>query len=235
MHFINSLKTSLLFVLVAGSVSAQTLGSYLQGLDVAAKFTTGNTSGGLNNSTALNNPNSLNTFTFGLEFTKGNFVYGLDYQYMPGNFRLDSYIPHLTFATTGAGTSVGAAGTYSTIVRKPEANLFNFNFLYRHQMPEQALYLQGGARVSMANVIEKDTGSREVWSAPTVLVSSSAIAQRREAKTTSFNPTIGVGRQFNERWSGELNVTQSSMTFPSRTGNVSKTGFITELSFGIKF
>ena len=235
MHFLNALKTSLLFVLVAGSLSAQTFGSYYQGWDVAAKFTTGSTSGALSNSSGLNNPNSLNTFRFGLEFTKGNFVVGLDYQYMPGNFRLDSYIPHLTFLSSGAGTSVAAAGTYSTIVRKPEANLYNFNFLYRYQMPEQALYLQGGARVSMANVIEKDTGSREVWSAPTVLVSSSAIAVRREAKTTSFNPTIGVGRQFNERWSGELNVTQSSMTFPSRTGNVSKTGFITELSFGIKF
>lgn len=232
MRFRNILKTTFIFALVAGSMSAQT---FMQGWDIATKFTTGNTSGGLGNSVALNNPNSLNTFAFGLEFTKGNFVVGLDYQYMPGNFRLDSYIPHLTFSSSGAPTSVGAAGTYQTIIRKPEANLYNFNFLYRYPMPEQDLYLQGGLRASMARVTETDTGSREVWSSTTVLASSSAIAERREAKTTSFNPTIGVGREFTERFRGELNLTQSKMTFPSRTGNVSKTGFITELSFGIKF
>lgn len=234
MRFRNILKTTFIFALVAGSMSAQT---FMQGWDVAARFSTGNTSGALNNSAANNNPNSLNSFSFGVELTKGYFVYGLDYQYLPGNFFVVSTIPHLTFATTGAGTSVSAAGTHSTIVRKPEANLFNLNFLYRY--PVGDFYIQGGARVSMNTVTETETGSTETWATTTLLTSSSAIARAREAKTTTFNPTIGIGKQFNERWSGGLNVTQSRMTFPSlingNVSNVSKTGFITELSFGIKF
>jgi hypothetical protein len=48
----------------------------------------------------------------------------------------------------------------------------------------------------------------------------------------TLNPTFGIGQRFTDRYSGELNITQSNVKFPNAG---SKTGFITELSFGIKF
>ncbi|MFM8622853.1 MAG: hypothetical protein ACKOB3_05700 [Holophagaceae bacterium] len=230
MRFTKFLKATTLAVFTTGLLSAQTF----SGWDVAVKFTTGNVSGSLANRTGFNDSEPLNTFASGFEFTKNNWVLGINYRINPGRFNLISSIPH----TSTAGTALVAgtpAGTYETRVRKPESFGYDFNALYRDNFYREGMYYQVGVRAQRWTVKETDTGSRETWSlagTTYTLVSSAAIASAPTTSSMTLNPTFGIGQRFTDRYSGELNVTQSNVKFPNAG---SKTGFITELSFGIKF
>lgn len=223
-------KATSLAVLVAGTLSAQTF----SGWDVAVKFTTGNASGSIANRTGFNDGETLNTFASGFEFTKNNWVLGINYRINPGRFNLVSSIPHTSTAGT-ALVSGTPAGTYETRMRKPESFGYDLNLLYRDNFYREGMYYQVGLRAQRWTVKETDTGSSETWSlagTTYTLVSSSAIAVAPTTNSMTLNPTFGIGQRFTDRYSGELNITQSNVKFPNAG---SKTGFITELSFGIKF
>ncbi len=233
MRFTQFFKATALSVLTTGIMSAQTSGLY-SGWDIAVKMNTGNVSGALSNQTGFNDAEALNTFAAGFEFTKDKWVVGINYRINPGRWWKVSNIPHLSTAGTSlvAGTP---AGTYSNRIRKPESFGYDLNFLYRDNFGRPGMYWQAGIRAQAWNVKETDTGSTETWTlagTTYTLVSSSAIATSSVNKNMTVNPTFGIGQRFNERYSGELNVTQSNVKFPNAG---SKTGFITELSFGIKF
>lgn len=230
MRFTKFLKATTLAVFTTGLLSAQTF----SGWDVAVKLTTGNVSGSLANRTGFNDSETLNTFASGFEFTKNNWVLGINYRINPGRFNLVSSIPHSSQAGTAlvAGT---AAGTYETRMRKPESFGYDFNVLYRDNFYREGMYYQVGVRAQRWTVKETDTGSRETWSlagTTYTLVSSETIASAPTTSSMTLNPTFGIGQRFTDRYSGELNITQSNVKFPNAG---SKTGFITELSFGIKF
>lgn len=232
MRFSKFFTTALLFSLLVIPMTLS--GQMFSGYDVAVKFSTGNTSGNLSNAQGFNDPEAMNTFAGAFEAQKGNWVFGLGYRINPGRWRLVSSIPHAS--TAGSALVAGtAAGTYSTRVRKPESFGYDLSLLYRNDFFREGMFYQVGLRGQMYNVKETDTGSTETWSlagTTYTLVSSSAIALSPVTKSTTFNPTIGIGQRFNDRYSGELNVTQSTIKFPNAG---SRSGFITELSFGIKF
>lgn len=230
MRFTKFVKATTLAIMATGALSAQ----MFSGWDGAVKFTTGNASGSIANKTGFNDGETLNTFASGFEFTKNNWVVGINYRINPGRFNLLSSIPH----TSQAGTALVSgtpAGTYASIVRKPESFGYDFNVLYRDNFYREGMYYHVGVRAQRWTVKETDTGSRETWSlagTTYTLVSSSAVAEIKTTNSMTLNPTFGIGQRFTDRYSGELNITQSNVKFPNAG---SKTGFITELSFGIKF
>ena len=233
MRFTKFLKATTLAVFTTGLLSAQTF----SGWDVAVKLTTGNVSGSLANRTGFNDSETLNTFASGFEFTKNNWVLGINYRINPGRFNLISSIPHSSQAGTSlvAGTPIPANGAFETRMRKPESFGYDFNVLYRDNFYREGMYYQVGVRAQRWTVKETDTGSRETWSlagTTYTLVSSATIASAPTTSSMTLNPTFGIGQRFTDRYSGELNITQSNVKFPNAG---SKTGFITELSFGIKF
>lgn len=230
MRFTKNFKAIAMALFVTGALSAQTF----SGWDVAFKLGTGNASGSIANRTGFNDGEALNTFFSGFEFSKNNWVLGFNYRIVPGRFNLVSSIPH----TSTAGTALVAgtpAGTYETRMRKPESLGYDINLLYRDDFYREGMYYQVGLRAQRWSVRETDTGSSETWSlagTTYTLVSSSAIAVEKSNNSMTLNPTFGIGQRFTDRYSGELNITQSNVKFPNAG---SKTGFITELSFGIKF
>ncbi|HCG37405.1 MAG TPA: hypothetical protein DER35_03440, partial [Acidobacteria bacterium] len=76
MRFTKFVKATTLAIMATGALSAQ----MFSGWDGAVKFTTGNASGSIANQTGFNDGETLNTFASGFEFTKNNWVVGINYR-----------------------------------------------------------------------------------------------------------------------------------------------------------
>jgi hypothetical protein len=171
-------------------------------------------------------------FEIGYQLTKkSQFAFGLGYRFFPGDFQNLSFIP-ATYSATNVNPTI-----YETRVRKAEARGFQFNALYRADLPWEGGYWQGGLRIGINNFKQTDTGTRLVTDGRASTVSGNVIAVNtiadiQEKTTTSLGPLVGVGYRFNETYSLEVNFWMASMESPA-VGK--KTGTATELAFGIRF
>jgi len=212
---------SAFFVLLAS-------GSLLQSQDYSLTMSIGNASGNLGNKKGLNNGEIFNSFGAGFQTTTGNWLLGVNFRQYSGINWVVSTIPH----TNSSGTAVSAAGTYENRMRKSDALGLDLNIGYMVNLGlPNPYYTYVGARVQRYNFRQVDLGSREVWSSASTLTSSSAITDNFQSTKINFNPMIGVGYNFNERYFGQLNLISSTFAF----SRLSASGMITELSLGIKF
>ena len=115
--------------------------------------------------------------------------------------------------------------TNPNLVYSHKMNIYYFGVTYRHQLPVNGLFVQGGLRASRAEVHEDVTDT----------TNATASYARTGPHDTSVKPTLGVGYTFDERYSvtfGAVSMkTQNAVPAPN-TGT--KSGTMLELSLLIR-
>ncbi len=202
----------------------------------AFKFSTGQVMGDAKNTFLPPGSDGGSALTFGggveLAYKLDNassLVYDLGYRFFPGSSATVSYIPSTIPVTTGVPT------IYETRVRKTESKGWNLGAKYRKDAFTEGMYWQAGIQLGFYSTEQTDTGSRTYTtgaggdaSVTGYEVISSAVSQ----KTTSISPLLGLGYRFNDRYTGEINV--SNAKFKS-TATGTRSGQVIDLSFGIRF
>ncbi len=157
-------------------------------------------------------------------------VYGLGYRAFPGDFQNLSFIPN-----PRPNQPVGLY-TYESRVRKGEASGFHLSAMYRKDMFMEGMYLQGGLVLGFYKSTTTDTGTRLTVNVTTANTSGTVtktetINSRVNETATSLGLTGGLGFRFNDRYTLELNLIQSSLE-----GVIGKkSGIAAEVAFGVRF
>jgi len=199
-----------------------------QNFDYSVTMGIGNASGSLANQTGLNNSEIFNSFAGGFQASNNKWILGVSFRQYVGVNWIVSTIPH----TGSSGSSVSAAGSYENRMRKSDALGLDFDVAYKVNigLPE-GYYSYIGARIQRLQFRQVDIGSGEVWASTSSLTSSRVIADNLTSTKMNFNPMLGIGYSFNDRYFGQLNIINSTFAFERKSAS----GMITELSFGIKF
>lgn len=172
--------------------------------------------------------------TFELGYTlssKNTLVFGLGYQFMPGDFQ-----------TSTAGfqpTTSNADGTYLQTVRvdKGEGKGIQATALYRLNLGNPDWYLQGGLRIGRNELEATATGSTYTWvvgGTPKTVTNTriDTIADRKKATKTALGLQAGLGYRLNDTYALEVNGWSTELEKP---GSDSKRGVALELAISIRF
>lgn len=157
-------------------------------------------------------------------------VYDLGYRFFPGSSATVSFTP----STIPASNPV-VPTTYETRVRKTESRGWNLGAKYRKDAFTEGMYWQAGIQVAFYSTLQTDTGAKTLTTGAGgagSVTGYEAISSAVSKKTTSISPLLGLGYRFNDRYTGEINV--SNAKFES-TAAGSKSGQVIDLSFGIRF
>lgn len=156
-------------------------------------------------------------------------VYDIGYRFFPGSSTTVSYIPGTIPATPGVPT------IYETRVRKTESKGWSLGAKYRRDAFTDGMYWQAGINLGFFSTEQTDTGSRLYTTGAggaASVVGTEAISSSVATKTTSISPSVGLGYRFNDRYTGEINL--SNAKFESAAAG-KKSGQVIDLSFGIRF
>jgi len=168
----------------------------------------------------------------------------------PGNNELVSY----NTVRTGPNSFLPATGVnpsyFEQRVRKYDVEGFRLGALYRYELTDWNLYLQGGVRVNFNKTTVTDTGTMLTTNglAATTqtsvnIIAVTAIADKPQKKSTAISPVLGAGLRLGERATIELNVVSAKADSPDLTSKAvnaapfkkSFSGVGIELGFGIRF
>lgn len=174
--------------------------------------------------------------TFELGYTlasKNTLVFGLGYQFMPGDFQTS------TAGVVPTNTSANGNYVYSVRVDKGEGKGLQATALYRMALGNPDWYLQGGLRLGRNELEATATGS--IWdvtvtgtAAPKTLTTNSTvtIADRSKATKTSLGLQAGMGYRLNDTYALEVNGWSTELEKP---GSDSKRGVALEFAISIRF
>jgi hypothetical protein len=227
----------LILTLAFLSFLPQASGLQAQGWDYSLIMSIRNASGSLGNKSGLNDSEIFNGFSGGFQATNNQWLLGVNFSQHPGRAFIISTIPH----TNNTGSAVSAAGTYENRLRKNTVEGFDFNVGYKFNtgILPQGYYSFVGIRGQRYKYETVDLGSREVWASTTSLTSTATIEELPKLTKINLNPMLGIGFDYNNRYFGQLTFVQSTFGFAKMSTAAfpggSKSGMITELSFGIKF
>lgn len=163
-------------------------------------------------------------------------VMDLGFRFAPGDNAIVSYIDLPT-----SGYTVGQTFTGTAQATKIDGQGWQVSAFYRRDAFVEGLYFQAGLRVGLNKTKQTDTGATTLYTVSAVsgtgvptwaVTSTQAIASAVEKKVVAVSPAIGAGYRFNERYSGELNVFQTSFE-TAATGK--KSGIVIDLAFGVRF
>jgi hypothetical protein len=175
-------------------------------------------------------------------------VGSLGYRFNPGENQLVSYY-RIAAATPLYGTGVNPT-YFEQRERKTDVQGFQLIGLYRYDLADLGLYLQGGLRVGFNQTKVFDTGTTLTTNGNAATTQTSAnilrvdaISIERDKKSTAVGGQIGVGYRVENRYNFELNVFSTKASNPDLSSNAvnaasyksSFSGIGAELTFGIRF